>query len=63
MPHNQITMLAGRTPDQKRKVAERITETIVQEMGTQPDNVTIAFVEVATTDFAKAGVLNSDKKK
>lgn len=56
-------MLTGRTTDQKRKVAERITETIVQEMGTQPDNVTIAFVEVATTDFAKAGVLNSDKKK
>jgi len=63
MPHIQITLLTGRTPDQKRKVAERITEAIVQEMGTQPDAVTISFVEVPATDFAKAGVLNSDKKK
>lgn len=63
MPHIQITLLTGRTTDQKRKVAERITETIVQELGTAADAVTISFVEVPPTDYAKAGVLNSDKKK
>ena len=63
MPHIQITMLTGRTDDQKRKVAERITETMVQELGTAPDAVTISFVEVPPTNYAKAGVLNSDKKK
>ena len=63
MPHIQVTMLNGRTEDQKRKVAQRLTEVVVEEMGTQPDAVTIAFVEVPPTNFAKAGVLNSDKKK
>ena len=63
MPHIQVTMLNGRTEEQKRKVAQRFTEVVVEEMGTQPDAVTIAFVEVPTTNYAKAGVLNSDKKK
>lgn len=63
MPHIQVTMLSGRSEEQKRKTAQRLTEVVVEEMGTQPDAVTIAFVEVPPTNFAKAGVLNSDKKK
>jgi 4-oxalocrotonate tautomerase family enzyme len=33
MPHIQVTMLNGRTEDQKRKVAQRLTEVVVEEMG------------------------------
>ncbi len=33
MPHVQITLLEGRTPEQKRKIVERVTETMVQEAG------------------------------
>ena len=61
MPHIQITLLEGRTPDQKRRIAERVTETMVEEAGTQHEGVSISFIEVPPTDFARAGVLAVDK--
>lgn len=33
MPMLHITMLAGRTPDQKRKLVERLTDALVEEAG------------------------------
>lgn len=63
MPHVQITLLAGRSLEQKRKVASRITDVLVEEAGTSRDAVTVAFVEVSKESFAHAGVLVSDMKK
>ena len=63
MPHIQITLLEGRSPEQKRRIARRLTDVIVEEAGTTADAVSIAFVEVALSDFARAGVLNLDKQK
>ena len=63
MAHIQITLLEGRSPEQKRKIAERITQTMVEEAGTAKEGVVITFVEVSTADYASAGVLVLDKKK
>ena len=63
MPHIQVTLLEGRTPEQKRRIAERITQTMVEEAGTQREGVVITFVEVSPADYASAGVLVLDKKK
>ena len=43
MPHVQITLLEGRTPEQKRKVAEGITRVLVEEAGARREAVSIAF--------------------
>ncbi len=61
MPHIQITMLEGRTPEQKRKIAERITTTMVEETGTAREGVSVAFVEVSKASFARGGVLVLDR--
>ena len=63
MPHIQITLLQGRTPEQKRKIVERITQTMVEEAGTAREGVSVAFVEVSQADYASAGVLVLDKNK
>ncbi len=63
MPHIQITMLEGRSPEQKRKVAERLTQVVVEEIGTTREAVTLAFVEVSPANYAQAGVLVLDRKK
>lgn len=63
MPHVQITWLAGRTPEQKRRLAERITQALVEEGGARREAVSLAFVEVAATDFARGGVLVADQKR
>ena len=56
-------MLEGRSPEQKRKVAERVTQVVVEEMGTKREAVTMAFVEVSTANYAAAGVLALDRQK
>lgn len=63
MPHIQITLLEGRTPEQKRRIVERMTDAMVEEAGTARDGVSIAFVEVSPADFARDGVLVLDRQK
>jgi 4-oxalocrotonate tautomerase len=63
MPMVQITMLAGRTVEQKRKIARRITEVLVEEAGTRREGITIAFHEVSREDYAAGGVLMADKEQ
>ena len=61
MPMIHVTMLAGRTPDQKRKLAERLTDALVEEAGAKREAVTVAFVEVSRESYATGGVLMVDK--
>jgi 4-oxalocrotonate tautomerase len=61
MPMVQITMLAGRTLEQKRKLASRITEVFVEESGARREAVMIAFHEVSKENYAAGGVLVADK--
>ncbi len=63
MPHVQVTLLEGRTPEQKRKVVEGITRILVEEAGARRETVRIAFLDVRATDFARAGVLVADQKR
>ena len=62
MPHVQITLLKGRTKEQKRKVAVRVTDALAEEAGARREDTTIAFVEVDRESFAHGGVLVADKK-
>jgi 4-oxalocrotonate tautomerase len=64
MPLVQITMLTGRTADQKRKVATRITDAMVEEAGAaRREAVVVTFLEVERESYASGGVLMADKGK
>lgn len=62
MPLVQITMLSGRTVDQKRKVAQRITDVMVEEAGAPREGIVVTFQEVSKENYASGGVLVVDKK-
>jgi 4-oxalocrotonate tautomerase len=63
MPIVQITMLAGRTVEQKRKIAQRVTDVLVEEAGTRREGIMIAFHEVSKESYASGGVLMTDKEQ
>jgi len=63
MAHVQITMLDGRTVEQKRRAAKRVTEVLSEELNVDPERLTIAFVEVPKHDYARNGILISDRIK
>ena len=61
MPLVQVTMLHGRTADQKRKIAKRITDTMVEEAGAKREAVVVTFVELSKESCASGGLLMADK--
>ena len=62
MPLIQITMLQGRTAEQKRKIAQRITDTMVEEAGARREAIVVAFLEVSKESYASGGVLMADQQ-
>ena len=63
MPAVQITLLEGRTTEQKRKMARRITDVLVEDGGANPTAVVVTFVEVPRDSYASGGVLICDKQQ
>jgi len=62
MPSIQITMLKGRTIEQKRKIVERITDVMAEEAKTPREGVVVSIIEVEREDYAHGGVLMADRK-
>jgi 4-oxalocrotonate tautomerase len=63
MPYVQVTWVAGRTPDQKRKIVERITTAVVEEGRAKKENVHVTFVDLPPSDYAEGGVTVEDQRK
>lgn len=63
MPMIQITMLAGRSPEQKRKIAQRVTDVVAEEAGTAREGIVVAFYEVTKESYAIGGQLIVDKHR
>ena len=61
MAHVQVTLLAGRTMEQKRRAVKRITEVMCEELNVKAETLTVAFVEVPRESYARNGVLLSDR--
>lgn len=62
MPHVEITLVKGRTVEQKRKAAEKITQLVVEELNSKREDTTVVFHEVEKDSFAHGGTLVSDRK-
>ena len=61
MPIVQITMLSGRTADQKRRIVQRVTDALVEEAGSRREAVIVTFHEVSKESYASGGELIVDK--
>ncbi len=62
MPVAHISMLKGRTKEQKAAMAEDVTAAIARHSGAPREAVVIVFHEVTTDDWAAGGVLHSNKQ-
>lgn len=62
MPHVQITWVAGRSAEQKRRIAERVTAALIEEGKAKRENIHVSFHDLPATDYAEAGVLVADQK-
>ena len=63
MPRVQISWVAGRTPEQKRKIVERVTQALVEDGRAKRENIHVKFLDLPATDYAEAGVTVADQKR
>ena len=54
MPHVIIKMYPGRTEEQKKRLAEAITQSVVDIAGTSEEHVSIDIQEIKPEDWAEA---------
>lgn len=60
MPTIHVELFAGRTLEQKRALAQALTEATVRTLGGSPSGVDIIFVDVHRHDWASGGALWCD---
>ena len=61
MPVVIVKMLEGRTVEQKRGLAEAITEAVMKHTGAPAEAVDVIIEDHPRTDWAKGGKLYADK--
>ena len=55
MPVVTIEWYEGRSPEQKRELAEKLTDLMVEVAGTERDHVWIRFVDSPKSEWAMGG--------
>ncbi|MFA9422044.1 MAG: 4-oxalocrotonate tautomerase [Sedimentibacter sp.] len=60
MPIIQVEMLKGRTIEQKRALAEKVTQAVVETANCPKEAVKVIIREMEYENFAQGGVLKCD---
>lgn len=62
MPIVQIELLAGRTVEQKRTMARKVTDAIVESLNCPAEAIKVIIRDMPPENYASAGVLRVDQK-
>jgi 4-oxalocrotonate tautomerase len=63
MPIVHIHLIKGRSIEQKRQLAEKVTAALTETIGVQRDTVEVLLHELEVDNAAKGGVLFADSRK
>jgi len=63
MPTIRVEMLTGRSAEQKKAMADGLTQVMVQQGGAAPASVHVVFTEIEAADWFVAGASLSERVK
>jgi 4-oxalocrotonate tautomerase len=63
MPVVHIHLIKGRSIEQKRQLAEKVTVALTETIGVQRDTVEVLLRELEAENAAKGGVLLADSRR
>ncbi|MFD0669602.1 4-oxalocrotonate tautomerase [Ramlibacter sp. MAHUQ-53] len=61
MPTLRVELMEGRTVEQKRALAQALTQAVVETLGSKPESVDILMFDIKRHDWATGGELWVDK--
>jgi 4-oxalocrotonate tautomerase len=56
MPFVQVTLMEGRTVEQKHDLIKKVTEAVNDALGGDPQRIRVAIYEVSSDDWGIGGV-------
>jgi len=62
MPTIRVELFEGRSVEQKRALAQALTEACVRTLGGSPDGIDVVFFDIARHDWATGGRLWIDAR-
>jgi 4-oxalocrotonate tautomerase len=60
MPYINLQITKGASREQKQKIIEQMTQTLVSVLGKKPEHIHIVIQEIETDDWGFAGKLTTD---
>ena len=63
MPFIQISLIEGRTPEQKAALIKEVSEAAMRTVGSTPDNTRVVIYEVTTDDWGVGGTTVTEMRK
>jgi len=63
MPYVNIQITKGATREQKASLVRDVTDSLVRELGKQPDHIHVVIQEVELENWGFAGVLTDEWRK
>ncbi len=63
MPYVNVQITQGATREQKSNIVKDITDSLIRELGKQPEHIHIVIQEIAEENWGFAGQLTDDWKK
>jgi 4-oxalocrotonate tautomerase len=61
MPTIRVELIEGRTPEQKKQLAQALTQACEKTLGSKPESVDVLFFDIPRHDWATGGVPWSEK--
>jgi len=63
MPYVNVQITAGADREQKKRLVERMTAALVEELGKKPETIHIVIQEIEPENWGFAGMLTDDYLK
>ena len=62
MPLIEIHLLHGRTPGQKKRLLESVSQAVGESIGAPPESIRVWIHELAADEYMVAGKLKSEER-
>lgn len=63
MPYVSVELISGRTPEQKQRTAQAITDALVEHCDTHAEHVYVVFKDVDASDWVIAGETVAERRR
>ena len=63
MPVIDVSMLSGRTTEQKRALCDALTEATCKALGVEPSSVTVILKDIPHDSWMHSGTMMSERKR